>query len=171
MLKHERGFGLIEVMVALMLLAVAVLGFSALQMRAIQATDETLIRSDAMVMIRNLSEDMRLYPEEKQKYIAELSSPLGSILKDCQKTTCNVDERIKYNAEKMKSLAADSGIKLSAIDCKTPSSTPTKNIERICIIAAWEGTNATAGADVDNDCLDMSRAYHTKASCVVMEAY
>ena len=41
----QAGVGLIEVMVALLLLAVAVLGFSAMQMSAIKATDESLMRT------------------------------------------------------------------------------------------------------------------------------
>ena len=39
----QKGVGLIEVMVAVLILAVAVLGFSALQMQAVKATDESLI--------------------------------------------------------------------------------------------------------------------------------
>ena len=35
----QRGVGLVEVMVALLLLAVAVLGFSAMQLSAVKATD------------------------------------------------------------------------------------------------------------------------------------
>ena len=45
--SQQKGVGLIEVLVAVLLLSVAVLGFSALQMRAISATDESLIRTQA----------------------------------------------------------------------------------------------------------------------------
>lgn len=46
-MKSQQGIGLIEVLVALLLLAVAVLGFSAMQITAIKATDETILRSQA----------------------------------------------------------------------------------------------------------------------------
>ena len=59
-LDNQRGVGLVEVMVALLLLAVAVLGFSALQLNALSATDESLVRSRAMSMSKQLSENMRL---------------------------------------------------------------------------------------------------------------
>ncbi|WP_201534741.1 type IV pilus modification protein PilV [Psychrobacter ciconiae] len=62
-IKNERGVGLVEVLVAVLLLAVAVLGFSALQMRAVSATDESLVRTKALTLTRNLSEIMRTYPE------------------------------------------------------------------------------------------------------------
>ena len=62
-LTSQRGVGLIEVLVAVLLLSVAVLGFSALQMRAISATDESLVRTKSLTLVRNLAEVMRAYPD------------------------------------------------------------------------------------------------------------
>lgn len=59
----QRGVGLVEVLVAVLLLSIAVLGFSALQVRAISATDESLVRTKSMTVVRNLSEVMRAYPQ------------------------------------------------------------------------------------------------------------
>lgn len=59
---YQHGVGLVEVLVAVLLLSVAVLGFSALQMRAINATDESLVRTKSLTLVRNLSEIMRAYP-------------------------------------------------------------------------------------------------------------
>lgn len=61
--NSQSGVGLIEVLVAVLLLSVAVLGFSALQMRAINATDESLVRTKSLTIVRNLAEVMRAYPE------------------------------------------------------------------------------------------------------------
>lgn len=69
---HEQGIGLVEVLVAVLLLSVAVLGFSALQMRAISATDESLVRTKSLTVVRNLAEIMRAYPEA---YIKDSSAP------------------------------------------------------------------------------------------------
>lgn len=62
-LDHQQGVGLIEVLVAVLLLSIAVLGFSALQVQAISATDESLVRTKSLTIIRNLAEVMRAYPE------------------------------------------------------------------------------------------------------------
>jgi type IV pilus assembly protein PilV len=62
-LTYQRGVGLVEVLVAVLLLSIAVLGFSALQMRAITATDESLVRTKSLTVVRNLAEVMRAYPE------------------------------------------------------------------------------------------------------------
>lgn len=61
--SKQIGVGLVEVLVALLLLSVAVLGFSALQVRAISATDESLVRTKSLTIVRNLAEVMRSYPE------------------------------------------------------------------------------------------------------------
>lgn len=62
-LSHQHGVGLVEVLVAVLLLAVAVLGFSALQVRAVSATDESLVRTKSLTLVRNLAEVMRAYPD------------------------------------------------------------------------------------------------------------
>ena len=62
-LNNQHCVGLVEVLVAVLLLSVAVLGFSALQMRAISATDESLVRTKSLTVVRNLAEVMRAYPE------------------------------------------------------------------------------------------------------------
>ena len=62
-LTRQRGVGLVEVLVAVLLLSVAVLGFSALQLRAVGATDESLVRTKSLTVVRNLAEVMRAYPE------------------------------------------------------------------------------------------------------------
>lgn len=62
-LSHQYGVGLIEVMVAVLLLSIAVLGFSALQVRAVSATDESLVRTKSLTLVRNLAEVMRAYPD------------------------------------------------------------------------------------------------------------
>ena len=48
---NQQGFGLIEVMVSLLILAIAVLGFAAMQGQAIKATDESLERTQSLVMM------------------------------------------------------------------------------------------------------------------------
>lgn len=60
--SSQHGVGLIEVMVAVLLLSVAILGFSALQVRAVSATDESLVRTKSLTLVRNLAEVMRAYP-------------------------------------------------------------------------------------------------------------
>lgn len=170
MLKHEQGIGLLEVLVALLLLSVAVLGFSAMQMRAIKATDETLIRSDAMVVIRNVSEDLRLYPNEDQRnaYIAALSSANTTIGTNCRTSNCTQEQQVAYNAALALQMAADSDIRVAAAAC--PGSGRATTVGRLCIMAAWGETEATSGDD-SSDCVTSAGIYRPGASCLIMETY
>ena len=47
--QYQKGVGLVEVLVALLLLAVGVLGYSILQIRAVDASSEALSRSQGML--------------------------------------------------------------------------------------------------------------------------
>jgi len=62
-MQSQKGIGLIEVLVALMLLAIAVLGFTAMQMTAVKATDESLMRTRALTVLRGAAEMMRANAE------------------------------------------------------------------------------------------------------------
>ena len=60
--KHQQGVGLMEVLVALLLLAIGVLGYTALQLRAVDASAEAMSRSQGMLILRGLAENIRANP-------------------------------------------------------------------------------------------------------------
>lgn len=55
----QHGVALIEVMVAVLLLSVGLLGYSALQVRAVKATQSSLQRTTASILAGNILEVMR----------------------------------------------------------------------------------------------------------------
>ena len=57
--RYQQGVSLIEVLVAMFLLGVAVIGFVALQVRALSASNESAYRSQAMSVAQDLAERMR----------------------------------------------------------------------------------------------------------------
>lgn len=78
-LSSQHGVGLVEVLVAVLLLSIAILGFSALQVRAVSATDESLVRTKSLTLVRNLAEIMRAYPEA---YVTGSGSAFISVTPD-----------------------------------------------------------------------------------------
>lgn len=90
--SQQRGVGLIEVLVAVLLLSVAVLGFSALQVRAISATDESLVRTKSLTIVRNLAEVMRAYPEA---YVKDGSAPPFESILSTEFADLSLAERAK----------------------------------------------------------------------------
>lgn len=57
--KAQRGVALIEVLIAFLILSIGLVGFSALQVRAVKATLSSLQRSDAGLFASSILESMR----------------------------------------------------------------------------------------------------------------
>lgn len=62
MLRPERGMSLIEVMVAVLVFSIGLLGIAMLQMRGAQFTKDSSSRTTAIVLARSLAESMRANP-------------------------------------------------------------------------------------------------------------
>ncbi len=60
--KTQQGVGMMEVLVSLLLLAIAVLGFIALQLRAVDTANESLNKIQAMNIARDFAERIRINP-------------------------------------------------------------------------------------------------------------
>lgn len=183
MIQAQRGIGLIEVLVALLLLAIAVLGFSAMQLTALKATDESVMRSRAITMMRGASEMMRANPTGIAKFGEALNSSVSpssltvdgaAINKDsCLVTSgtstssCTIQQLATRDGLALKQYAADNEIKIRLETCPaTSSGTPLS-----CLIAAWGDTTATLGTGA-NHCLNATTGIYNKgATCFVLEAY
>lgn len=181
----QRGVGLVEVMVALLLLAVAVLGFSAMQVSAIKATDESLMRTQSLSAIKTLSESMRVLPDSSSLYRKQIndiykSSSSENLIasyctkaneyavsaKKCNTTNCISDEVVNYNVGAIVKSACSKDIILNIEICPKTGGVN----ERQCIIAAWNQTKPTM-VDETSSCTDASGSYKPAASCFIMEAY
>lgn len=73
----QRGFSLIEVLIAMVILAVGVLGLAALQTTGLQYTHDAYIRSQATILVHDLVERMRNNVDNANLYIAS-SDPVGT---------------------------------------------------------------------------------------------
>lgn len=67
-IHRDRGFSLIEVLVAMLVLGVAVLAFAGLQVRALEGTGVAHTRSQAMTLAAELVERMRTNPSAMPVY-------------------------------------------------------------------------------------------------------
>jgi len=163
---NQAGIGLVEVMVAVLLLAIAVLGFSALQMRAIQATDESLMRTQAMSVVRGLSESMRANSGQLPTYQDVINNEATA--NDCSSMSqkCTAAQIATNEALAAKNAAKTYGVKLGIAEC--PGTSGFAEVK--CVIAAWNDTKAEFSAH-DKACASATGVYNTKASCVIVEAY
>ena len=159
MIKHQKGSGLVEVLVALILLSIAVLGFVALQIRAINASNEASMNIQATNIARDLAERMRMNRAGLAAYVDNSGTD------DCKAAFCNADKMANYDFRQVKSYATNLGMSLDILDCQGVNT----NFTRKCVYVAWEGTTATNGTDSTN-CTN-GTAYTPNAKCIIMEVY
>lgn len=65
-LKHEqRGVSLIEILMALLILALGVLGFMSMQLRALEGSDDAFYRAQAMLVASDVASHMTVNSQRK----------------------------------------------------------------------------------------------------------
>lgn len=167
--NNQKGIGLVEVMVALLLLAVAVLGFSALQMTAVKATDESLMRTRALTIMRSGAEVMRAHPQAINEFANVLNSseaPTAADLDSCLSAiSCTTAQLSRKDAAILKQFASNQNIRLALRECPGVASGQVRH----CMIASWGETTADFGDGAN--CADANGAYRAGTSCFIMEAY
>lgn len=192
-LSNQRGVGLIEVMVALLLLTVAVLGYAALQGKAIQATNESFERSQSLVMMRNIAEKIHANPFAIETYETQIND-MDSITAPTTQcgldggavtTLCTPVQLAEAESYKIKVDLQNYDFQIQMHPCPNTGGNgtdPTTNIMySYCLISAWGDTTATIGSDDETNCLTAQVAatedvaaqaggnYHSAATCMMME--
>lgn len=173
-MKYQKGIGLVEVMVALLLLAVAVLGFSSMQMFAMKSTDESVMRTRAMAVIRGGSELMRANAQEIQTFANVLNGttkPVGitkdsCVLQSAEANGCTIAQLASKDALVLKEYATQNDINISLQTCPGM----TGSMARQCFVASWGETKAEI-SDNNNSCANAQGVYKRGAQCFIMEAY
>ena len=164
-IKKQAGVGLMEVLVALLILAIGVLGFVALQYRAIEATSEGANRVQAINLARDLAEKIRVNRDALATYVNTTASTTITALPrpNCFNVYCSSTEKAAFDASLIKLSAQRVGMTMNMFAC------PEIDNGRRCIYVAWGDTSAT-DADGLNNCTTAG-AYRDESTCVVMEAY
>lgn len=192
--SKQTGVGLIEVMVALLLLSIAILGYSALQAQAIKATDESMERSQSLVMMRNIAEKIHANPSAIVTYATGLNSPYASSNAPNKKCgldgtsvnqLCNPTELAEAESYTLKAELQNYEFQIQMHPCPNTGGTGADAADNImysyCLISAWGETTPTIGTDDETDCLTervigdddklevAGGSYHSKATCMMME--
>lgn len=163
--KHQQGVGLMEVLVSLLVISIAILGFVALQVRSTIATEEAIKRSDALIILNGLAEKMRLNPIANVTYKEAIPSAEPSCV---SKKSCNAADQARADLYLYAETAKTKNIYLSVIDC--PNTSNVQN--RLCIVSAWNNTEPTlATKDSKNACISSTGKYAENADCLILEAY
>lgn len=170
-MKSQRGVGLMEVLVSLVILAIAVLGFAALQFRALDAIQEANDRTAAMTLARDLAEKIRVNRTQLSKYKSEINAPGNATTKNCIRADnngasvtntpmCTRAEMTTFDARQLLGVAKQKNMTIIISDCHGG--------DRQCVYVAWGDTAITATSQAN--CM-VSGVYVVGAKCLVMEAY
>lgn len=160
---------MVEVLVAMLLLAIGVLGFSVLQVRAVEATFEATSRSQAMLILRGLAEKIRVNSAGQGSYTAAVSgfnaSTAPTAPTTCFAALCTPAQMASWDAYQSALAAFNLGIRLNMATC--PGATTSL---RQCEFASWGKTLPSIGTGA-TDCMLSTGVYNSAATCVMMEAY
>ena len=166
-MQSQKGIGLIEVLVALMLLAIAVLGFTAMQMTAVKATDESLMRTRALTVMRGAAEMMRANAEGIPAFktaingtattVTNTDTSNVAITKDScisggTPASCTIKQLAVKDALTVKQYATDNELSVGMATCpntrttvtnadNTTTTTTSAGQDRQCLIASWGDTD------------------------------
>lgn len=172
--QAQRGVGLMEVMVAALILAVAVLGFIALQYRSLEAANEAYYRTQAMSVARDLAERIRANQFAQACYVSELTYPKSTTATDssCSSTTheclgstknCTQSQFALADAREIKAKAQAAGMQVAMEKCS--------GVARYCIYIAWDETLPKDGDPSTEKVCTSGGTYVDASRCIVMEAY
>ncbi|QIO09978.1 type IV pilus modification protein PilV [Acinetobacter lanii] len=161
----QRGVGLVEVLVALLLLAIAVLGYVALQYKALDATEEGASRVEAVSLARDLAERIRVNRTAFNTYKTQLADPQSQARSetDCDSAKCNQTAMADFDVAQVVTKAQALGMSMNIMKC------PNNTNDLQCIYVAWGDTSATNGEGT-GDCTH-DNAYNNNSTCLIMEAY
>lgn len=164
--NKNKGMTLIEVLVAVLVLGVGVMGFAALQLKSVKVTEETYSRSQAMSIAQDLIERVQVNAEVIAEYSAEASwsGENAAVTKTCRATTisqaetpCTASEMAKADIHETR-LIASSMLEQGRVQLLPCS-------DKYCITVAWAKT-----ALGDCDQTDFSEGLRgDKAHCVVID--
>lgn len=97
--KNESGSSLIEVVVALFVLAIGMLGVLSMQVKSMQFNQSAYYYSQAVFLANEILENMRSSPSNANTYLIDLEEKSPEISKNCSASgiTCTLAEQRDYN--------------------------------------------------------------------------
>ena len=160
---QQSGVGLIEVLVALLVFAIGVLGYAGLQLGALKGTEVAHTRALATGIAQDFLDRILVNPDGDyvdadlwSDAYPDLDEPEG--WKSCISGACSADEMAAWDIDSVRWHAVRTlpAGRVSVLPCKSSSAMS-------CVVVAW-------GEQTPEDCLtDSGVAKGMDVECVVME--
>lgn len=173
----QQGFSLIEVLVALIILSIGLLGIAGLQITSKQTNFEAVQRTTATMLARDMIERMRVNASELAAYTNSGSgfaftpeSGITTAATDCSSSSCNTTTMVNYDlyewekaiagTSEVSSGGANTGGLVSPTGCiSVPAGAPAGTVT---VAIAWRGMT-NIGNPVIDTCGDATGLYDDTA--------
>ena len=99
-MKHHRGFSLIELLVAVVVMSIGVMGVAALQAVSLQQNRSALFRADSSQLANDLLDRIRANPTGTYAPIAIGANPASAT--NCYTQTCSVAQMATFDISSWK---------------------------------------------------------------------
>lgn len=98
-MKYQAGVGLVEVLIAMLVMAIGLLGIAGMQSSSIKMNTSSMMRSQASILTASLLESIRTNPSSA--YVTGFDS-FTAPAKDCNLATCTPAEMAVYDVARWK---------------------------------------------------------------------
>ena len=169
-----RGLSLIEVLVALLVLGIGVMGYAALQLKAVRMTEDTYARSQAMAIAQDMMERIRANVDALSNYTGANWTSAGA---SAPAITCTVTHNVDTATPCTPAQIADNdvyqSVRMASSMLPTGKIAVTPCDKLTCVVVAWNLTTASlwnSGTGTGCNQAEISNGQRgTNADCVIVE--
>ena len=102
-MRRQRGFTLLEVLIATVIMAVGILGVAGLQVVSLQQNRSSLLRAEALQIADDILDRMRANPTQSYATV-QFTDPPSSSARDCVALSCSASQMADYDVAQWKCL-------------------------------------------------------------------
>ena len=165
---NQKGMGIAEVMVALTLLSVGVLGFVGMQLKATQNSMNNLNKMKSSIIAMDFAEKIRANPQALSAYYYAMESTttqMNGERVNCYTQFCSPTDKAKADVYQTYTNATQNGIVMALSDCPITS-------VRKCLYLAWGKTTPNHGGGASCTITSNNKiVYRDSSTCLVQELF
>ena len=153
--RYQHGISLIESLVAIVVMALGILGILGMQVRTLTDTSTTVRRAQAIHFIQDLSERTKVNPNalgnSASYVIAAGPLPTPRNWPDCDTTACKTEDLAASDVRQWKQSVLASMPAADAIVFQVSDETVANNRRQLGVLISWRENERADGTKAEND--------------------
>ena len=147
----NSGFSLVEVLMTIVILMIGLLGLAGLQGRALSAQMEAYQRSQALILLKDMTDRMSANRKNAASYLATLGTGATCPAAGSSVASSDLNEwcNALMGAAEVQSGVGNVGTVIGARGCITQTVAPASGVaSQYQVAVAWQGLNSTAAPTI-----------------------